>query len=108
MGEPARQSIPLRINPPRPIPRIQARNSGKGRVVREGKGVALLSFGTRLAEVEAAAEALTARGITPTIADARFAKPLDRDLILSRADNPRDLYRGSPADSPCTREGNVS
>jgi len=55
---------------------------GKGRVVREGKGVAILSFGTRLAEVEKAAEALGARGITPTIADARFAKPLDREMIL--------------------------
>ncbi len=55
---------------------------GKGRIVREGKGVAILSFGTRLAEVEKAAEGLAARGIAPTIADARFAKPLDRDLIL--------------------------
>ncbi len=58
---------------------------GKGRMIRDGKGVALLSFGTRLAEVEKAADALTARGITPTVADARFAKPLDRDLILSLA-----------------------
>ncbi len=59
---------------------------GKGRLIKEGKGVALLSFGTRLSEVEKAAEALGARGITPTIADARFAKPLDRDLILSLAE----------------------
>ena len=58
---------------------------GKGRLIAEGKRVALLSFGTRLAEVEKAAEALAAKGITPTIADARFAKPLDRDLILSLA-----------------------
>ncbi|SPH19544.1 1-deoxy-D-xylulose-5-phosphate synthase [Ascidiaceihabitans donghaensis] len=58
---------------------------GKGRMIRHGKQVALLSFGTRLAEVEKAAEALTAKGITPTIADARFAKPLDRDLILELA-----------------------
>ncbi len=58
---------------------------GKGRIVREGKGVALLSFGTRLSEVEKAAEALAAKNITPTIADARFAKPLDRDLILDLA-----------------------
>ena len=58
---------------------------GKGRIVREGARVALLSFGTRLAEVERAAEALSARGITPTIADARFAKPLDHDLILDLA-----------------------
>ncbi len=58
---------------------------GKGRMVRKGSGVAILSFGTRLAEVQKAAEALSARGISPTIADARFAKPLDRDLILSLA-----------------------
>jgi 1-deoxy-D-xylulose-5-phosphate synthase len=58
---------------------------GKGRMIREGKGVALLSFGTRLQEVEQAADALAAKGIHPTIADARFAKPLDRDLILNLA-----------------------
>ena len=58
---------------------------GKGRMIREGKRVAILSFGTRLAEVEKAAEALGAKGITPTIADARFAKPLDRDMILDLA-----------------------
>ncbi|MGJ8629243.1 MAG: 1-deoxy-D-xylulose-5-phosphate synthase [Sulfitobacter sp.] len=58
---------------------------GKGRIITEGSKVALLSFGTRLAEVEKAAEALSAKGITPTIADARFAKPLDRDMILSLA-----------------------
>jgi len=55
---------------------------GKGRIVQEGSKVAILSFGTRLQEAEAAAEALSVRGITPTIADARFAKPLDRELIL--------------------------
>ncbi|MGV6849392.1 MAG: 1-deoxy-D-xylulose-5-phosphate synthase [Marinibacterium sp.] len=55
---------------------------GKGRVLREGSRVALLSFGTRLSEVLKAAEALAARGLAPTVADARFAKPLDRDLIL--------------------------
>lgn len=60
---------------------------GKGRVVQEGKRVALLSFGTRLDETRKAAEALAARGITPTIADARFAKPLDRDMILNLAAN---------------------
>jgi 1-deoxy-D-xylulose-5-phosphate synthase len=58
---------------------------GKGRVVREGSGVALLSFGTRLQEALQAAEALEAKGIRPTVADARFAKPLDRDLILRLA-----------------------
>jgi 1-deoxy-D-xylulose-5-phosphate synthase len=55
---------------------------GKGRMIKEGKTVAILSFGTRLQEVEVACEALQAKGITPTIADARFAKPLDRELIL--------------------------
>ncbi|KIC49723.1 1-deoxy-D-xylulose-5-phosphate synthase [Tateyamaria sp. ANG-S1] len=58
---------------------------GKGRMIQEGKGVALLSFGTRLEEVQKAAENLAAKGITPTIADARFAKPLDRELILQLA-----------------------
>ncbi len=60
---------------------------GKGRVIQKGARVALLSFGTRLTEVQKAAEALSARGITPTIADARFAKPLDRELILDLAAN---------------------
>ncbi|MEO6300751.1 MAG: 1-deoxy-D-xylulose-5-phosphate synthase [Paracoccaceae bacterium] len=58
---------------------------GKGRIIREGSRVALLSFGTHLGEVLKAAESLTQRGLTPTIADARFAKPLDRDLILHLA-----------------------
>ena len=58
---------------------------GRGRVLREGKGVAILSYGTRLAEVMRAAEALAARGIAPTVADARFAKPLDAELILGLA-----------------------
>lgn len=58
---------------------------GKGRMVQEGKGVAILSFGTRLSEVMEASESLAAKGITPTIADARFAKPLDRDMILDLA-----------------------
>jgi 1-deoxy-D-xylulose-5-phosphate synthase len=58
---------------------------GKGRMIREGAEVAILSFGTRLGEVLRACEALEAKGITPTVADARFAKPLDRDLILKLA-----------------------
>ena len=58
---------------------------GKGRIVQEGKQVAILSFGTRLGEVRKASETLRAKGITPTIADARFAKPLDRDMILQLA-----------------------
>ncbi|WP_299360660.1 1-deoxy-D-xylulose-5-phosphate synthase [uncultured Paracoccus sp.] len=55
---------------------------GRGRIIAEGARVAILSFGTRLAEVMRAREALAARGVAPTVADARFAKPLDRDLIL--------------------------
>ena len=58
---------------------------GKGRLMAQGSRVALLSFGTHLAEVLKAAESLAQRGLTPTIADARFAKPLDRDLILTLA-----------------------
>ena len=58
---------------------------GKGRVLREGKSVALLSFGTRLGEVIAAGESLQAFGLNPTIADARFMKPLDEDLIARLA-----------------------
>ena len=65
--------------------RGQVLEIGKGRIVAEGKGVAILSFGTRLTEAMAAREALSARGIVPTVADARFAKPLDRDLILKLA-----------------------
>ena len=55
---------------------------GKGRIVQAGQRVAILSFGTRLGEVLTASEVLRADGITPTIADARFAKPLDEALIL--------------------------
>jgi 1-deoxy-D-xylulose-5-phosphate synthase len=54
---------------------------GKGRIVREGTKVALLSIGTRLADCLAAAETLAAHGLSTTVADARFAKPLDLDLI---------------------------
>jgi 1-deoxy-D-xylulose-5-phosphate synthase len=55
---------------------------GKGRMIHEGKDVAILSFGTRLSEVEKACENLRSRGIDPTIADARFSKPLDEKMIL--------------------------
>ncbi|MFN7619951.1 MAG: 1-deoxy-D-xylulose-5-phosphate synthase [bacterium] len=58
---------------------------GKGRIVREGTTVAILSLGTRLQESLKAAEALAARGVSATVADARFAKPLDADLILRLA-----------------------
>jgi len=58
---------------------------GRGRIVREGTSVAILSFGTRLGECLKAADLLAARGFTATVADARFAKPLDVDLILRLA-----------------------
>jgi len=58
---------------------------GRGRIVREGTTVALLSLGTRLSETMKAAEMLAARGISATVADARFAKPLDEELILRLA-----------------------
>jgi 1-deoxy-D-xylulose-5-phosphate synthase len=54
---------------------------GKGRIVREGTAVALLSLGTRLGECLKAAEELGARGLSTTVADARFAKPLDTALV---------------------------
>ena len=54
---------------------------GKGRIIREGTKVALLSLGTRLQECLTAANDLAARGISATVADARFAKPLDEELI---------------------------
>ncbi len=54
---------------------------GKGRIIRTGSRVALLSLGTRLAECEKAADTLEAAGISTTVADARFAKPLDENLI---------------------------
>jgi 1-deoxy-D-xylulose-5-phosphate synthase len=54
---------------------------GKGRVIREGKKVAILSLGTRLAEAQKAADQLDAMGLSTTVADLRFAKPLDSGLI---------------------------
>ncbi len=58
---------------------------GRGRIVREGSRIAILTLGTRLAEALKAAEELAARGLSTTVADARFAKPLDRELILDLA-----------------------
>jgi 1-deoxy-D-xylulose-5-phosphate synthase len=58
---------------------------GKGRIVREGTKVALLSFGTRLSECLKAADELGSYGLSTTVADARFAKPLDTDLVLRLA-----------------------
>jgi 1-deoxy-D-xylulose-5-phosphate synthase len=58
---------------------------GKGRVLREGSHIAILSLGTRLAEALKAADELGARGLSTTVADARFAKPIDRELVLKLA-----------------------
>jgi 1-deoxy-D-xylulose-5-phosphate synthase len=58
---------------------------GKGRIVREGTAIAILSFGTRLQESLLAADMLAARGFSATVADARFAKPLDEEMILRLA-----------------------
>ena len=54
---------------------------GKGRILREGTKVAILSYGTRLADALAAADELAGRGLSTTVADARFAKPIDEDLV---------------------------
>ena len=60
---------------------------GKARLIREGKKVALLNFGTRLEECKKASDKLSTKGITCTIVDARFAKPLDEKLIMEIATN---------------------
>jgi 1-deoxy-D-xylulose-5-phosphate synthase len=60
---------------------------GKGRIVREGTSVALLSLGTRLGDCLKAADDLAAHGLSTTVADARFAKPLDIGLVQQLADN---------------------
>ncbi len=67
---------------PDPAPPLEI---GRGRIVREGTAIAILSFGARLQEVLKAADLLAARGLPATVADARFAKPLDVDLILRLA-----------------------
>jgi 1-deoxy-D-xylulose-5-phosphate synthase len=83
-------SGPIAVRYPRgegrgvPLPQVpQALEIGKGRVIREGKKVAILSLGTRLAEAEKAADQLDAMGLSTTVADLRFAKPLDGELIRS-------------------------
>ncbi len=65
-----------------PLPEVpQKLEIGKGRLVREGTKVAILSLGARLAEALKAADQLEAKGLSTTVADMRFAKPLDEDLI---------------------------
>jgi 1-deoxy-D-xylulose-5-phosphate synthase len=67
-----------------PLPEVPERlEIGRGRIVREGKKVAILSLGTRLAEALKAADALEGKGLSTTVADLRFAKPLDEALIRS-------------------------
>ena len=60
---------------------------GKGRIMREGTSVALLSYGSRLSEVLKAADMLSVQGLSATVADARFAKPLDHDMITQLANH---------------------
>ena len=60
---------------------------GKGRIIKEGKKVAILNFGTRLEECKKASDILSKKGINITIIDARFAKPLDEKLIIETANN---------------------
>jgi len=81
-------SGPIAVRYPRgegvgvPLPAVpQALEIGKGRMIREGKKVAILSLGTRLAEAEKAADQLDAMGLSTSVADLRFAKPLDEALI---------------------------
>jgi 1-deoxy-D-xylulose-5-phosphate synthase len=80
-------SGPIAVRYPRgngrglPIPAPQKLEIGKGRIIREGKTVAILSLGTRLEEAEKAADLLEAKGLSTTVADLRFAKPLDEELI---------------------------
>jgi 1-deoxy-D-xylulose-5-phosphate synthase len=81
-------SGPIAVRYPRgegvgvPLPDVpQALEIGKGRMIREGRQVAILSLGTRLAEAEKAADQLDAMGLSTSVADLRFAKPLDEALI---------------------------
>jgi 1-deoxy-D-xylulose-5-phosphate synthase len=60
---------------------------GKGRIISEGTKVAIINLGTRLVEVKKASEKLNSLGLSTTIIDARFAKPLDESLIISAAKN---------------------
>lgn len=81
-------SGPIAVRYPRgngrglPLPETpQQLEIGKGRIIREGKAVAIMSLGTRLEEAEKAADLLEAKGLSTTVADLRFAKPLDEELI---------------------------
>lgn len=71
--------------------KITALEIAKGRIVKQGKDIAILSLGTRLEEVEKASEMLSLKGFDITIADARFAKPLDEEMILKLAKDHKTL-----------------
>src|SRR5258707_15110859 len=78
-----------------PLPKIgEPLALGKGRILREGTSVAILNFGARLAECLKAAEKFSAYGLSATVADARFAKPLDTDLVRRLAQNHEVLLTG--------------
>jgi 1-deoxy-D-xylulose-5-phosphate synthase len=79
---PRGEGIGLDLNVP-----AQILDIGKGRIVREGSKIAILSLGTRLAEALKAADLLMAHGLSTTVADARFAKPIDKDLLCQLARN---------------------
>jgi len=79
--------------------RGKALDIGKGRMLREGDKVALLSLGTRLADAMKAADELANYGVSVTVADARFAKPIDRDLVRRLAANHEALI--------CIEEGSI-
>ena len=90
----AHDSGPIAFRYPRgegagvPVPqRGEILTIGRGRIIREGTKVALLSLGTRLADCQKAADELLARGLPTTVADARFAKPLDVDLVVNLAED---------------------
>jgi 1-deoxy-D-xylulose-5-phosphate synthase len=80
--------------------RDRALEIGRGRIIREGGAVPLLCFGTRLADCLAAADRLAAMGLSATVADARFAQPLDTLRIDQRARHHEVLVTAEEAASP--------
>ena len=66
---------------------IEALEIGKGKIIKKGEKIALLNLGTRIEEVKNASDTLDSMGLSCTIADARFAKPLDKDLIKDLSKN---------------------
>jgi len=70
---------------------IEALEIGKGRIIQQGNDIAILSFGTRLDEVKKASQEIEKQGLSVTIADARFAKPLDEELVIKLAKEHKTL-----------------